>query len=68
MELSIFLIHCQTYNSELNCGSVHLQVDMEQELQVDQTIMLRDLVSTNLKEVCFQISFLSCYNEVVVLL
>jgi len=29
MELSIFMIHCQAYNSELNCGIVHLQVDME---------------------------------------
>lgn len=68
MELSIFPIHYQAYSKELNCGIMHLQVDMEQELQVDQTIVLGDLTSTNPKEVGFQILLLSCCKETFMLL
>jgi hypothetical protein len=50
------------------CGRVYLQVDMEQELQVDQTIMLGNLASTNPKEVSFQIPFWSFCKKAIVLL
>ncbi len=50
------------------CGRVYWQVDMEQESQVDQTIVLGNLASTNPKEVSFQIPFLSLCKKAIVLL
>jgi hypothetical protein len=50
------------------CGRVHLHVEMEQKSQVDQIIISKDLTSTNPKELSFQIPFLSCYKEAIVLL
>ncbi len=50
------------------CGRIHLQVNMEQELQVDQTIVLGDLASTNPKEVSYQTPFLSFCKKAIVLL
>jgi hypothetical protein len=62
------IIHYKAKNNEMICGRVYLQVNMEQELQVDQTIVLGDLASTKPKEVSFQIPFLSFCKKSIVLL
>jgi hypothetical protein len=59
-----FLIHYQKYINELNCGIIHLHV----HLQVDQSIELGNLVSTNQKETSFRILLLNCCKEAIVFL
>jgi hypothetical protein len=52
----------------MTCGIIHLQVDMEQESQVDKIIVSGDLTLVNTKEVSFQIPFLTCCKETIMLL
>jgi hypothetical protein len=41
---------------------------MEQKLQINHTIVLGDLASTNPKEVGFQIPFMNCCKESILFL